>query len=162
GRLSNHQALSALALERVSQILGERAWDGAIDERVSRVLSWQSSEGWFQEYEGCDPGYHTLTLASLASLYEIRPEERLHSALNKGGVFRLFREGRLAASDTQVSLQVRTGRGIRNAVGHLVDDYEVHVEEDEISVRGTFGWAKQKRMTPWSLLVLRGVMLTFG
>ena len=66
GRLSNHQALTALAAYTVYEItreewIREMAWD-----RARLALSWQHSEGWFQEYEGADPGYQTCTLDFLA------------------------------------------------------------------------------------------------
>ncbi|MGD1850340.1 MAG: hypothetical protein ACFCBU_06945 [Cyanophyceae cyanobacterium] len=71
GRLTNHQALIVLALERLGQLTGDRRWDGAKAKRLETVLSWQNSEGWFQEYEGCDPGYHTLTVSCLARIYQM-------------------------------------------------------------------------------------------
>lgn len=68
GRLSNHQALAALGL----YIAGRLADDGSLVEaaraRAELTLSWQDAEGWFQEYEGCDPGYLTLTIDFLAKL----------------------------------------------------------------------------------------------
>lgn len=281
GRLTNHQALIVLCLERVSQLLQTSKWDRAKVQRLERVFSWQSQEGWFQEYEGCDPGYHTLTISCLAQLYEINPtpslkeaivkavslaahfvhpdgsyggeytsrntynffphgfelvgkwmpealsindrflnglakglapcyaddhiighhtwnyllawrdfvaerpqlsprpsaqiwlpeaqilidrrqETELYLALNKGGAFKLFRDDQLITADTQFSLQVREGRKVKNAVGHLVDRYQVKVDADEISIQGQLGWAKQKQMTPLNLMILRVVMLTFG
>jgi hypothetical protein len=281
GRLSNHQALIVLCLERLSQLLGTSKWDQLKAQRLKQVLSWQSDEGWFQEYEGCDPGYHTLTIALLARVYELnlgaelkealakavalaghfvhpdgsfggeyasrntynffphgfelvgrwlpealnindrflrglanglapcyaddhiighhtwnyllawqdfvaerpalqpRPQGRLwlkeaqllidryegtelYVALNKGGVFKLFRGEQLIASDTQFSLQVRSGGRLKNAVGHLIDDYQVELSEDQISIRGSLGWAKQTQMTTPKLLILRGVMITLG
>jgi len=281
GRLSNHQALIVLCLERLAQLLQTDRWDRAKAGRLARILSWQSSEGWFQEYEGCDPGYHTLTISLLARVYDLNPmpelkqalsqavdlaaqfvhpdgsyggeytsrntynffphgfeligrwhpaalsindrflqglasglgpcyaddhiighhawnyllawrdfvEERplpaarpsgrvwlpearilidrcqeteLYLALNKGGVFKLFRAGCLAASDTQFSLQVAAGQTRKNAVGHLVDDYQVEIDEGKISIRGSLGWAKQTQMTTLNLLILRLVMLSLG
>ena len=245
------------------------------------MLSWQDSEGWFQEYEGCDPGYHTLTISCLARVYRLRaskelkaaiangvrlvthfvhpdgsyggeytsrntynffphgfelvgrwmPEAlsindrflaglkngvgtcyaddhivghhtwnyllawrdfvedrpptkpaqpgrvwlpnarilidqrqdtKLYLALNKGGAFKFFRDDRLVLSDTQFSLQVRQGSKLKNAVGHLVGNYRCQVEDDQITVSGPLGWAKQKQMTPLNLLILRVVMLTVG
>jgi hypothetical protein len=244
-------------------------------------LSWQNPEGWFQEYEGCDPGYHTLTISCLARIYELRPttklkdaialavdlashfvhpdgsfggeytsrntynffphgfelvgkwmpkalhindsfliglangktpcyaddhiighhtwnyllagrdfvldrpllpprptgrlwlqeaqilidrrhDTELYLALNKGGVFKLFRGSELVASDTQFSLQVRKDKTLKNAVAHLIDSYQVHLTEDEVSIQGQLGWAKQKQMTTINLLLLRVVMLSFG
>ena len=281
GRLSNHQALIALCLELLAQLLQTKKWNLAYDERVARVLEWQHAEGWFQEYEGCDPGYHTLTVSCLARLHQLRPSPELQAAieravrlaaefihpdgsyggeygsrntynyfphgfelagrwmpealaindgflrglanglapcyaddhiighhawnyllayrdyvdarpapapprtgrvwlkgagilidrrddaalivaLNKGGVFKLFRGDKLVASDTQVSLQVGDGGKFKTAVAHLIDEHKVDLRDDEIEVRGLLGWAKQKQMTPPRLILLRLVMLTVG
>jgi hypothetical protein len=281
GRLTNHQALIALCLERVSRLLGVSKWQEAIAQRLERVLSWQDPEGWFQEYEGCDPGYHTLTIDCLAQICELRPEERLREAiakavdlaalfvhpdgsyggeytsrntynffphgfelvgkwrpqalnisdrfltglanglapcyaddhiighhtwnyllswrdfvaerpplapplfgqihlqnagllidrrqdtvlylaLNKGGVFKLFRQGQLIASDTQFSVQVKAGGKLKNAVGHLMGTYPIYINDNEIIIRGQLGWAKQKQMTPLNLMILRMVMFSVG
>ncbi|MEM1366818.1 MAG: hypothetical protein AAGG02_02145 [Cyanobacteria bacterium P01_H01_bin.15] len=281
GRLSNHQALIVLCLQRLGEILGSDRWERAQVERLEQVLSWQHEEGWFQEYEGCDPGYQTLTISCLSQICDREPTSELkmaltkaarlaaefvhpdgsfggeytsrntynffpygfeivgrwlpealnvndrflkglaqglapcyaddriighhtwnyllawrdfarerpplkthlegrtwyqaggiivdrragtelYLALNKGGVFKLFREGKLLVSDTHLSLQVESGGHIRNAVGHLVGGYEVQVEDDLITIRGHLGWAKQKQMTPLNLMILRVVMLTVG
>ena len=296
GQLTNHQALIVLCLERLSQLLKTSRWDKAKVQRLERVLSWQNSEGWFTEYEGCDPGYHTLTISCLARIYQFnsdirikealfkavklaaefvhpdgsyggeytsrntynffphgfelvgdwipealeindrflqglanglspcyaddhiighhtwnyllawrdfvekRPYEKrpvqerpvdeqavintsaknriwlenakilidrrentqLYLALNKGGVFKLFRNNKLVAADTQISLQVQHQGKIKNAVGHLVGPYKLDISDDEITVSGQLGWAKQKQMTPLNLLILRVVMLTVG
>ncbi|HVG20712.1 MAG TPA: hypothetical protein VNI02_16805, partial [Blastocatellia bacterium] len=81
GRLSNHQALIALCLQSLSRLMQSGRWDRAKELRIDRVLKWQSEEGWFQEYEGCDPGYHTLTVSCLARLYQSNPTARLKEAL---------------------------------------------------------------------------------
>lgn len=296
GRLTNHQALIVLCLELMGRLLKTDRWDAARDERLERVFAWQNPEGWFQEYEGCDPGYHTLTISCLARLYDLRPTHQLkdaiakavilaeqfvhpdgsyggeytsrntynffphgfelvgqwfpdalsindrflvglangngacyaddhiighhtwnylltwrdyvsdrpptkprptgrtwfpearilidrrHSqdgtpvelylALNKGGVFKLFRGDRLVTSDTHLSLQVQAGGKLKNAVGHLVGNYNIALGDglsrDEglqngaIAIRGSLGWAKQKQMTPLNLMILRVVMLTVG
>ncbi|RMH71119.1 MAG: hypothetical protein D6680_22250 [Cyanobacteria bacterium J007] len=299
GQLTNHQALIVLCLERVGTLLQTDRWDRAKAKRLERVFSWQNEEGWFQEYEGCDPGYHTLTISCLAQVYQSRPDDRLkqvlekaielaaqfvhpdgsyggeytsrntynffphgfevmgreipvalqindrflqgldrglgpcyaddrilghhtwnyllawrdfvperpeslrgragrvwlkqakllidrrmirdegvqdatlagdrptpdvelYLALNKGGVFKLFKNGKLLLSDTQFSVKVLKGKKFKNAVGHLVDDYEVEVREDEILIQGKLGWAKQQQMTPFKAIVLRLVMLSFG
>ena len=307
GQLSNHQTLIALCLERAGQLLKSSQWDRAKALRLERVLSWQHEEGWFREYEGCDPGYQTLTIGCLAQLEQVKTDSRLQDAIaqavklvshfihpdgsfggeytsrntynffphsfeiagcwlpealaindrflqglerwlapcysddhivghhtwsyllawrcfvaerppllarepgriwlpgaqllvdrrpmgaksiattesdppavsdtapeqpaelvelylatGKGGVFKLFRGNRLIASDTQFSVQVRAGRKVKNAVGHLVDRYQVDLQVDEIAIQGTLGWAKQTQMTPLKLMVLRAVMLSLG
>jgi hypothetical protein len=291
GRLANHQALIVLCLDLIGELVGSDRWDSAQRDRLNQVLSWQSSEGWFQEYEGCDPGYQTLTISCLARLYDrweargdthptlkaailkavnlaaefVHPDGsfggeytsrntynffphgfelvgrwhpaalsvndrilaaiargdapcyaddriighhtwnyllawrdfvgdrpptqvppigrvwladariaidrrldrqgrrvELFLALNKGGAFKLFRGDRMVASDTQFSIQVRQGRQLKNAVGHLVGKYDLKLDTDEIWVRGKLGWAKQTQMTPLKLMILRAVMLTVG
>lgn len=281
GRLTNHQALIVLCLESLGRLLKIDRWDVYKQQRLDQVLAWQNSEGWFIEYEGCDPGYHTLTISCLARVYELNPCEKikkaialgvklaaefvhpdgsyggeytsrntynffphgfelvgkwlpealnindrflkglanglgscyaddriighhtwnyllawndfvparpplqprpqgrfyleqggilidrrgtteLYLALNKGGVFKLFRDGKLVASDTQFSLLVQEGKQLKNAVAHLVGNYDVQITEDQIAIAGSLGWAKQKQMNPLNLIILRLVMLSFG
>jgi hypothetical protein len=281
GQLANHEALIILCLEQLGQLLKTSKWRRIITTRLERLLSWQSEEGWFQEYEGCDPGYHTLTISCLARFEQIRPDPRikaalikavefaahfihpdgsyggeytsrntynffphgfelvgewmpeglrindrflqglqqglapcysddhiighhtwnyllawrdfvperpphaprdvaslwlkdaqilikrrpnveLYIALNKGGVFKLFRDNQLVVSDTQISLQIRQGGQIKNAVGHLIAPYTYKLNQDEITIEGHLGWAKQTQMSPIKLIILRVVMLTFG
>lgn len=83
GQLTNHQALIVLCLDRVSKLTGKSKWESAAAERLSRVLKWQNEEGWFQEYEGCDPGYHTLTISLLAQIHEVNPRPELREALER-------------------------------------------------------------------------------
>ena len=281
GRLTNHQALIVLCLERAGRLLGTKRWDALKEKRLARVLEWQNPEGWFQEYEGCDPGYHTLTIGLLAQVHERMPSPELKAAIekavrfaahfvhpdgsfggeytsrntynffphgfeiagqwlpealrindrflaglekglgscyaddhiighhtwsyllawqhfvaarpepqphpagrqyfrnagmvidrrdgvelylasNKGGVFKLFRDGQLVCSDTQFSAQVEEPTRIRTAVAHLIANYDVEFGQDSISVSGALGWAKGKQMTTFNLLVLRFLMLSVG
>lgn len=281
GRLTNHQALIVLCLERASRLLKTDRWDAAKRRRLGRVLEWQNAEGWFTEYEGCDPGYHTLTIGLLSQVYELTPSPELRGAiekavrfaaqfvhpdgsfggeytsrntynffphgfeiagawlaegpgitdqflrglaaglapcyaddhiighhtwsyllawqhwaesrlpaaervqgrthfpqagllierragaelylaLNKGGVFKFFRDGRLVCSDTQLSAQVREGGRVRNAVAHMVAKYDVQLEAETVTIRGSLGWAKTKGMTTFNLVVLRFLMLSVG
>ena len=281
GRLTNHQALIVLCLELAGRLLKTDRWQVSKQERLARVFDWQNPEGWFVEYEGCDPGYHTLTISCLARLDQLQPTARLKKAIalavelaaefvhpdgsyggeytsrntynffphgfelvgkwlptalnindrflqglgnglgscyaddriighhtwnyllawrdfvterpplqprtqgrihlqqggilidrrgntelylafNKGGVFKLFRDGCLVASDTQFSVLMQQGNKRRNAVGHLVDDYRLDLDPDRIAIAGRLGWAKQKQMNPPNLIILRLVMLSIG
>ncbi len=47
------------------------------------MFEWQSEEGWFQEYEGCDPGYHTLTIDFLAKYYAKSKDDTVLEPLRK-------------------------------------------------------------------------------
>lgn len=278
GRLTNHQALIVRCLDAVNRITGLNQWQDAREERLNRVLEWQDEEGWFQEYEGCDPGYHTFTISLLANIHEDTPSPSLRLALekavslasqfvhpdgsfggeygsrntynffphgfevfgrhmpealsindrflkgiaaglfpsmtddhaighypwnallawrdfvperppesrrnpevfslpragirilrgndwdlyvatSKGGAFRFFHGGKCVASDTGVTLKLRDQR---IAVSHLMGKYEVLDAPDSLTVSGNMGWAKQKKMTPLRMILLRGFMLTIG
>lgn len=91
GRLANHQALAALGLVRAAEITGRREFGEAAAQRVRRVLSWQSSEGWFEEYGGADPGYQTVTIDCLAKIRQITGDASLDEPLRRAVAFaRLF------------------------------------------------------------------------
>jgi len=47
---------------------GEEAYKNKVHQLVGRILENQSSEGWFKEYEGADPGYMTQCLYYLVVL----------------------------------------------------------------------------------------------
>ena len=81
GQLTNHQALIVCCLDAVADLTGIKRWEKARASRLEKVLEWQNEEGWFQEYEGCDPGYHTLTISLLARIYDHTPSPALHDAL---------------------------------------------------------------------------------
>jgi hypothetical protein len=93
GRLTNHQALIVVCLELAGRLFESSRWEKLKIKRLKRVLDWQDAEGWFQEYEGADPGYHTLTcglLAQYLALYEASDSkenaslhEQLRTALEK-------------------------------------------------------------------------------
>jgi len=69
GRLGNHQALAALAAYNTYLITGDERAREVADQRQALTLSWQHpEEGWIQEYEGADPGYHTCSIDFLAKL----------------------------------------------------------------------------------------------
>jgi len=84
GRLTNHQALIVLCLLRASTLVRTNRWDAAIAQRLERVFSWQDTEGWFQEYEGCDPGYHTLTISCLTQIYDLAQQGLANGAIAAG------------------------------------------------------------------------------
>ncbi len=87
GRLTNHQALIVLCLEKAGRLFESERWNRQKARRLKRVIEWQNEEGWFQEYEGCDPGYHTLTVALLAQLHELTPSEEIKGAMERAIYF---------------------------------------------------------------------------
>jgi hypothetical protein len=91
GRLANHHGLAALGLARVGQITGDPRFIQAAQARLRLVLSWQSAEGWFEEYGGADPGYQTVTIDALAKLRRLTGDARLDEPLQRAVEFsRLF------------------------------------------------------------------------
>lgn len=88
GQLSNHQAFAALAAYNVYLISGEEEYKRVSEDRTELTLSWQHpEEGWFQEYDGADPGYHTCTIDFLAKLYKKSQNESLIPPLKKAVEF---------------------------------------------------------------------------
>jgi len=90
GRLSNHQALAALALQNLFLLTGENKFLRGAENRIQMLLEWQSSEGWFPEYEGCDPGYLTATVDFLAKYMTISGRRELQAPLNRALEFLSF------------------------------------------------------------------------
>jgi hypothetical protein len=87
GRLSNHQALAALCLALAADVSGEKKYIRAAQQRRDLVLSWQSPEGWFQEYEGADPGYHTFTIDYLAKYHALTADPNVVEPLRRAVEF---------------------------------------------------------------------------
>lgn len=84
GQLTNHQALAALALYNVYLLTGEERFRTGSARFVDIVRAWQNwDEGWFQEYEGADPGYHTCTIAFLAKLYRKSGDDSLLEMMDR-------------------------------------------------------------------------------
>ena len=62
GFISNHRMAAAAALLGAWRITGEAAYRKRGVDLLATVMDKQSSEGFFLEYEGADPGYETLGL----------------------------------------------------------------------------------------------------
>ena len=129
-------------------ILGHHTW--------SYLLAWQH---WIaQRPQPRAPRAGRVHFPRAGLLIERRGACALYLALNKGGVFKFFRDGHLVRSDTNFSVVTRDGK---NAVANLIDDYDIQLGEPLI-VTGQLGWAKDARMTPLRLVLLRLFMLTLG
>jgi hypothetical protein len=87
GRITNHLAGGAWALAVAGEFLGDESCLVASDALLRRVLASQTEEGWFPEYDGADPGYHSLCLYYLAKLWRRTPRKDLWSALDRGVQF---------------------------------------------------------------------------
>jgi len=76
GHIANHLAGAALALLNCADYFEESRYHQRAEVLLGYILENQSSEGWFLEYEGADPGYQTLCLYYLAQiLQQIRSQE---------------------------------------------------------------------------------------
>lgn len=84
--ISNHLATAVAALLRWHDLTGEST-DARAHELLNRILEHASSEGWFKEYDGADPGYQTLALYYLADVSALKPEWGLSSVLAKACEF---------------------------------------------------------------------------
>jgi len=87
GRLANHHALAALGLARTAQATGDDCYARAAEARVHQVLEWQSSEGWFEEYGGADPGYQSVTIDCLAKYRKLTGATWLEEPLARALAF---------------------------------------------------------------------------
>lgn len=83
GVLSNHKALMALAIFNVYLVAGDTSFKKQAEEKIEHLLSLQTSEGWFPEYEGCDPGYLTFTIDFLAKYFQKSQDSRVIAPLNR-------------------------------------------------------------------------------
>lgn len=83
GKLANHQAFAALALWNVYTLTGDSRYRRGSDAFRDLTLSWGNEEGWFQEYEGADPGYHSCSIAFFAKLWQKSNDPKIFDALMK-------------------------------------------------------------------------------
>ena len=90
GRLANHQAFAALALYNVYLLTKDEAYRQASRDFRDITLSWQNDEGWFQEYDGADPGYQSCSIAFLAKLYQKSRDETLVEPLKRAVEFAAY------------------------------------------------------------------------
>ncbi|MFW6050960.1 MAG: hypothetical protein ACODAU_07290 [Myxococcota bacterium] len=87
GQLANHQAFAALALYNVYLLTGDARFREGSDRFRDITLSWQHDEGWFQEYEGADPGYQSCTIAFLSKLWQKSGDDTLLEPLRRAVEF---------------------------------------------------------------------------
>ena len=87
GQLTNHQAWAVISLFRMYQLTGNAKFLTASEVRLRTVLNWQSSEGWFLEYGGCDPGYLSVTIDALAKYYLLTNDPIVYESLQRAVTF---------------------------------------------------------------------------
>jgi len=80
--ISNHLATAVAALYKWNLLTGESSCDRA-EEILNKILTAQSEEGWYREYEGADPGYQTLCTYYLADVLRMQNNDRLRNSLTQ-------------------------------------------------------------------------------
>jgi len=80
--ISNHLATAVAALYKWNLLTGESSCDRA-EEILNKILTAQSEEGWYREYEGADPGYQTLCTYYLADILRMQNNDRLRDSLTQ-------------------------------------------------------------------------------
>lgn len=90
GQLANHQAFAALALYNIYLLTKQRRFLDASNHYRDITLSWQHEEGWFQEYEGADPGYHSCSIAFLGKLWQKSHDASLIEPLKRAVDFAAY------------------------------------------------------------------------
>lgn len=81
GVLSNHLAAAAAALHHVHLLTDDPGYLARSRYFVDRILEHQSTEGWYEEYGGADPGYQTHGSFYLVRLWQLSAEDRLRTSL---------------------------------------------------------------------------------
>ncbi len=87
GFLSNHLAAAAGALFHIARQTGEAKCERRSWYFLDRILQRQSSEGWYDEYGGADPGYQTHGSFYLARCWQLSQDERLAESLARSTRF---------------------------------------------------------------------------
>jgi hypothetical protein len=70
GFISNHLALFAVALLDAAELFDDDRYRQGASDMIAVILEGQSSEGWYREYGGPDPGYETLGIHHLATWWQ--------------------------------------------------------------------------------------------
>ena len=84
---SNHTACIALCFYNLSLITGEKLYLKYTDQILDLLFNNWSDEGWFREYEGCDPGYNTFTLYYLSKYALKRKDQKMITYIKKSIFF---------------------------------------------------------------------------
>lgn len=81
--ITNHLAGAVLSLLICAKEFNCPRYQESAESLLNKILTMQSDEGWFIEYNGADPGYQTLCLYYLAQVQEHIQSPALDKALEK-------------------------------------------------------------------------------
>lgn len=87
GFLSNHLAAAAGALVNIGKLYDRPRLLERSRYFLRRILDHQSSEGWYDEYGGADPGYQTHGTFYLARCWELTDDDELADSLDRSARF---------------------------------------------------------------------------
>lgn len=87
GVLSNHLAAAAAALAVIHRITGDPRHEDRSRHFLERIYARQSSEGWYEEYGGADPGYQTHGTFYLARVWQLTGDNELLGSLRRSLAF---------------------------------------------------------------------------
>lgn len=79
--ISNHLLTGAAALSEWAKLTNDSDARIRSESLIERVLSRQNADGGFLEYSGVDPGYQTLSLQYLASVYSSDSHPRITASI---------------------------------------------------------------------------------
>jgi hypothetical protein len=79
--ISNHLATAVAALFRWYELTSDVRADVKAKTLLDRIVIGQSSEGWFSEYGGFDPGYQSLATYYLADIYFTQKDLHIRNLL---------------------------------------------------------------------------------
>jgi hypothetical protein len=85
--ISNHQALYAVAFHNAAQLTGEERFERRARLNIERIIRKQSSEGWYEEYGGADPGYESLGIFYLATYWRRTRDPQVLESLRRSVEF---------------------------------------------------------------------------
>ena len=87
GFLSNHLAAAGAALAHIARLTGDARFEQRSQHFIGKILSRQSSEGWYDEYGGADPGYQTHGSFYLARCWQLGRDATLLESLKRANAF---------------------------------------------------------------------------
>jgi hypothetical protein len=81
--ISNHLVTAAAGYLKWHDLTGDSSYEKEAERIVETVIESGGSEGWFQEYNGFDPGYQSITTQYLAEIEKLRPNWNLGSKITQ-------------------------------------------------------------------------------
>jgi hypothetical protein len=81
--ISNHLALYAYVNLHLARFTGDDVFRTMAMRQIQTIFHHQSSEGWFLEYEGADPGYQTQCIYYLAECYLLTRDREILERIRK-------------------------------------------------------------------------------